>query len=256
MRAAISTRLRNSGSSRPSNRGVTSFQSTCGFSATSVRIDEAVGVRATIFVFCLSIVPRQWLSADKCKLLSRSYSRTGCTPARNGYPVVPESERPSAVHSSRMSTAKAKARAPAPSGNSSSCEPCRLSRHNAITLDSGEPGLRHSCAIPRLVTVNTEQPGSSASTVAYLAGHRTPSCGPSIRIAMTRFGPTDRRISSTGSRRARSSQISADTVSQGRMEAKFRSRRPSAMCSHHNRVAFSEPPKLYCTTCDLSKHHR
>jgi hypothetical protein len=109
--------------------------------------------------------------------------------------------------------------------------------HNATILDrAGSLGVaaagRLICAIPALVIVRTEHPGSSAKTVAHLADHLLASCGPSCRRATTKFGPTARIVFATGSGRAKSSQISTQTESHESKARKVRTRSVSEMFSH------------------------
>ncbi len=51
------------------------------------------------------------------------------------------------------------------------------------------PEGRDKLTIPRLVSVNTEEPGSSARTIAYLDDHLLTSWGPSISNAITSSVP-------------------------------------------------------------------
>src|ERR1700733_11935147 len=92
----------------------------------------------------------------------------GWIPESNGYPAVPSSLRPSAVHSVKYFTVRQITTPSEPSGNSISLGAALFASFHNATIRDGfvTPSGRLRVDIPRLVRVRTEQPGSSAKVVA------------------------------------------------------------------------------------------
>jgi hypothetical protein len=168
-----------------------------GCSATRARMDASRGdSRFLVKAVCLDGIPLSGAAQDP---LTDPLTLIGWTPARIGYPVDPPSDLPSAVHSSANSADSVSTTASARSGSTTSNGPPLFASFQSAIFRSGLllSNGRHSIDIPTLVRLNTEHPGSSARTVAYLADHRAFICGPSMSNAITKFGPTDRTISAT-----------------------------------------------------------
>src|SRR5579863_2462684 len=90
-------------------------------------------------------------------------------------------------------------------GKSISTAAAPSSFQSAITLPLLGPLVgRLIRDIPKLVTVSTELPGSSASVAAWREAHLDTNCGPSIKRDTTRLGATARTISPAGSGLAKS----------------------------------------------------
>src|SRR5262245_22725779 len=117
-----------------------------------------------------------------------------------------------------------------------------------MVRETSLPGGLLSSAIPMLVRVSTEDPGSSARTVAYRADHLEVNWGPSMSSVITKVGPTARTKFATGSCLARSSQISIQRTSHLLAVMNDNFRASISEYSHHRTIGSSEPPMPYCST--------
>jgi calcium-translocating P-type ATPase len=104
--------------------------------------------------------------AGKGRRSPRDRTRSWCTPDTARSAVPSAWRRPSAVHPVLVPTDAVTSSALAPRCSSSSRAPCDGSLHDATTRDARAPAGRERNAMPRLVIVNTAEPGSSDSTDA------------------------------------------------------------------------------------------
>lgn len=98
------------------------------------------------------------------------------------------------VRSSCRERDKVRSSACAPLGSLSSLAWPAESFQSATSRRSSSPGAQKRLTEPSEVKLSTDEPGSSARTVAYRPGQRRSTWGPSMRSEMTRFGPTARTM--------------------------------------------------------------